>query len=168
MSAKLKSSFDQIDAQMESVQLQGATVASIQEGVHGVVVKQQHDMEKMRADVERCMANAIATITSNTPDQSHSGHVFQLRDGGGPKLNDARKSEVADLTDGITKAAFVLWRENLDLHLEEFPEFCPGINDVLKKIRLHTDGILTRQNIQDKYGELKEGEPGSHLSDWRL
>ena len=106
---------------MESVQLQGATVTSIQEGVHGVAVKQQHDMEKMRADVERYLASAMATIASNCLDQSQSGHVFQPRDGGGPKLNDARKSEVADLTDGMTKAAFVLWGENLDLHLEEFP-----------------------------------------------
>ena len=119
---------------MESVQLQGATVASIQEGVHGVVVKQQHGMEKMRVDVERYLANAMAAIASNSPDQGQSGHVFQPRDGGGPKLNDARKSEVADLTDGMTMDAFVLWRENLDLHLEEFPEFGPGINDVLKKI----------------------------------
>ena len=71
------------------------------------------------------------------------------------RLHDARKSEVADLTDGMSKAAFVLWRENLDLHLKEFSEFGLGINDVLKKIRLHTDGSLTRMNIQEIYGDLK-------------
>ena len=53
VSDKLKSTFEQIDAQIESVQLQGATVTSIQEGVHGVVVKQQLDMQRMRVDVER-------------------------------------------------------------------------------------------------------------------
>ena len=31
-----------------------------------MVVKQQQDMEKMRVDVERYVANAIATIASNT------------------------------------------------------------------------------------------------------
>ena len=70
-------------------------------------------------------------------------------------MNDARKSEVADLADGMTKAAFVLWRENLDLHLEEFSEFGLGINDVLKRIRLHTDGTLRRVDIQNIYGDLK-------------
>ena len=99
----------------------------------------------------------MATIASNSLDQSQSGHTFQPRDGGGPKFNDARKSEVANLTDGMTKAAFMLWRENLDLHLEEFSEFGPGINDVLKKVRLHTEGILTRENLQDIYAGLKRG-----------
>ena len=116
MSAKLKSTFEQIDAQMENVQLQGATVASIQEGVHSVVVKQQLDMEKARVDVERYLADAMAAIASKQADQSQGEQRFQPRGGEGPRLNDARKSEVADLTDGMTKAACVLWRENLDLH----------------------------------------------------
>ena len=51
MSAKLKSTCEQIDTQIESVQLNAAAVSSIQEGVHSVVVKQQLDMEKMRVDV---------------------------------------------------------------------------------------------------------------------
>ena len=140
---------------MESVQLQAATVSSIQEGVHGVVVKQQHDMEKMRVDVERYLADAMAAIASKPADQSQSGQAFQPRGGEGPRLNDARKSEVADLTDGMTKAAFVLWRENLDLQLEELNEFGPGINDVLKMVRLHTTGILPREDIQQIYADLK-------------
>ena len=68
MSAKLKLNFDQIDAQMESVPLQAATVNSMQEGIHGVVVKRQHDMEKIRLDVEMYVATAIATIASTQPD----------------------------------------------------------------------------------------------------
>jgi hypothetical protein len=55
----------------------------------------------------------------------------------------------------MSKAAFVMWHENLDLHLEEFSEFGLGINDVLKRIRLHTDGSLTRKNIHEIYGDLK-------------
>ena len=155
VSDKLKATFAQIDSQIESVQLQGSTVQSIQEGVHGVVVKQQHDMEKMRVDVERYLTEVTETIASRVNDQSHGGQPFQPRGGEGPRLNDARKSEVADLTDGMTKAAFVLWRENLDLHLEEFNEFGPGINDVLKKVRLHTERILQRDDIQQIYAELK-------------
>ena len=50
---------------MESVQLQAATVSNMQEGKHSVVAKQQHDIERMREDVERYVANAIATIASN-------------------------------------------------------------------------------------------------------
>ena len=46
------------------------------------------------------------------------------------KLNDPKKSEVDVLTDDLSKAKFVLWRDNLDLHLEEFPDFRPGIDGV--------------------------------------
>jgi hypothetical protein len=62
---------------------------------------------------------------------------------------------VADLSDGMTKAAFVLWRENLDLHLEEFIEFGPGISDILKKVRLHSGGVLQRQDVRDIFLGLK-------------
>ena len=156
ISDKLKATFQKIDTQLESVQLQAATVSSMQEGIHGLLPKQQQDMERMREDVERYVANAIATIACNTQtNQGPGGQQSQQRDGGGPKLNDARKSEVSDITDGMTKTAFVLWRDNLDLHLEEFADLCPGINDVLKKVRLHTDGILTRENVRGIYGELK-------------
>ena len=117
----------------------------------------------MREDVERYVAYAIATIAPNTQaNQGPGGQQSQKQDGGGPKLNDARKSEVSDLTDGMTKAAFVLWRDNLDLHHEEFADFGPGINDVLKKVRLHTGGILTRKNVQGIYGDLKSRSRTPH------
>ena len=77
-----------------------------------MVVKQQHDMEKIRLDVERYVANAIATIASAQTGRSQGGQSYQPRDGGGPKLNDARKPEVANLADGMTKAASALWRES--------------------------------------------------------
>jgi hypothetical protein len=59
-------------------------VASIQEGVHGVVVKQQLDMEKMRVYVERYLADAMAAIASKPADQSQGGQPFQPRGGEGP------------------------------------------------------------------------------------
>ena len=37
----------------------------------------------------------------------------------------------------MSKAAFCLWRDNLDLDLEEFPDFGMGANIFLKKVRLH-------------------------------
>ena len=90
VSDKLKATFAQIDSQIESVQLQGSTVQSIQEGVHGVVVKQQQDMEKMRVDVERYLIEVTETIASRAAPQSQGGQPFQPRGDGGPRLNDAR------------------------------------------------------------------------------
>ena len=37
----------------------------------------------------------------------------------------------------LSKAAFVLWRDNLYLHLEGCNHFCMGIADMLKCVRLH-------------------------------
>ena len=55
------------------------------------------------------------------------GYTSQApRERDGPKLNDVRKSEVSGLTDDMSKASFVLWRDNLDLHLEEFADFGLG------------------------------------------
>ena len=37
----------------------------------------------------------------------------------------------------MSKAAFCLWRDNLDLYLEDFSDFGMGANIFLKKVRLH-------------------------------
>ena len=73
ISDKLKEIFQKIDTQLESVQLQASTVSSMQASIRGVVLKQQHDMETIRVDVERYVANAIATIAATQTDQSHGG-----------------------------------------------------------------------------------------------
>ena len=130
-----------IDSQLEAVSLQAATVQSMQDGIHGVVAEQQQDMVGVKVDVERYVANAIATITSNThASQGHGEQQGQGQrggDGGRGQLNDPRKCEVDPLTDNMSKAAFCLWRDNLDLYLEEFPDFGMGANIFLKKVRLH-------------------------------
>ena len=38
----------------------------------------------------------------------------------------------------MSKAAFVLWRDNLDLHLEGCNEFGIDASEMLKRVRLHT------------------------------
>ena len=139
ISEKLVTTFSKIDTQLEAVQLQAATVSSMQEGIHGVVAKRQQDMERVRQDVERYVANAIATIASNTHPSQGPGEqqAHEQRDGGGGRLNDPKKCEVDAFTDNMSKAAFCLWRDNLDLYLEDFIDFDLGANTFLKKVRLH-------------------------------
>ena len=102
ISDKLKDTFQTIDTQLKAVQLQASTVTSMQEGIHSVVVKQQQEMERVRLDVERYVANAIATITSNTQSSQspveQQGQGQRGGDGGRGQLNDPRKCEVDPLT----------------------------------------------------------------------
>ena len=134
--------FQKIDSQLELVSLQASTVQSMQDGIHGVVAKQQQFMVGVKVDVERFVANAIATITANTqagqgPGEQQGQGQRSGDGGGGGRLNDPKKCEVDPLTDTMSEAAFCLWRDNLDLYLEEFPDFGMGANTFLKKVRLH-------------------------------
>ena len=52
----------------------------------------------------------------------------------------------------MSKAAFVLWRDNLDLHLEGFNDFGMSTPEVLKFVRLHTC-IIDRAAMQEFYQE---------------
>ena len=97
----------------------------MQDGIHGVVAKQSQDMIGMKVDIERYLANAMATIASTVqPNQGHVDQQGQASHGGpprereAPQLNDPKKNEVDMLSDSMSKAAFVLWRDNLDLHLK--------------------------------------------------
>ena len=94
ISEKLKTSFHNIDSQLEGVSLKAATVRSMQNGIHGVVAKQQQDMDGMKIDIERYVANAIATITSNTQPSRGPGERQGQRGGdggGGGRVNDSKK-----------------------------------------------------------------------------
>ena len=71
----MNETFQKIDSQIESISLSASTVQSMQHGIHGVVAKQQQDMEGMKVDIERYLANAMATIASSA--QSSQGHVDQ-------------------------------------------------------------------------------------------
>ena len=49
----------------------------------------------------------------------------------------------------------------MDLHLEEFSDFGIGTNEFLKKVRLHTQGILSRTDLQEIYSLVKAASGGS-------
>ena len=53
----------------------------------------------------------------------------------------------------MSKAAFVLWRDNLDLHLEGCNDFGMGTPEMLKFVRLHTR-IIDRGAMQEFYQEV--------------
>ena len=124
ISEKLNVTFAKIDAQIESVQLQASAVETI-----------GPDMLKLRNDVQSYVSNAFASLQQRNQDGGGTPHEVRARQGS--KLNNPSKSEVSELTDGLTRAQFVLWRDNLDLHLEEFPDFGIGTDHVLKLVRLH-------------------------------
>ena len=64
-SDKLNSTFAKIDSRLEAAQLQAATVESMQPAIHGVVAK-QHDMDRVRVDVQSFVDNALSNMESNT------------------------------------------------------------------------------------------------------
>ena len=144
ISEKLNSSFRSIDTQLEGVSLQASTVKSMQDGTHNVVAKQQKDMEGMKLDIESYVVNAMANIASsvqaNQGPADQQGQALRGGEGKGGRLNDPKKCEVDSLTDVMSKAAFCLWRDNLDRYLEEFPDFGMGANIFLKRVRLHPAG----------------------------
>ena len=170
ISEKLKESFSSIDSQIESVSLQSASVVSMQSGIHDVVAKQQRDMDGMKGDIERYLANAMATLTTAVQsNQSHADQQGQASFGGpprereAPQLNDPKKNDVDMLTDSMSKASFVLWRDNLDLHLEGCNDFGMGTSEMLKLVRLHPR-IVDRVTMNDFNTKVRrEGESSGNM-----
>ena len=95
----------------------------------------------MKLDIVSYVVNAMANIASsgqsNQGPADQQGQALRGGEGKGGRLNDPKKCEVDSLTDVMSKAAFCLWRDNLDLYLEEFSDFAMGTNIFLKKVRLH-------------------------------
>ena len=54
----------------------------------------------------------------------------------------------------MSKAAFVLWRDNHDTHLEGFNNFGLGTNALLKRVRLHP-AIINRTAVNGFYAEAR-------------
>ena len=90
-SAKLTETFAKIDTQLEAVQLQAATVEGMQQGIHGVVVKQQQDMEKVKVDVQIFVAKAMSGMEATARQQRIPSEQFGQRKRESPKLNDAQE-----------------------------------------------------------------------------
>ena len=65
---------------------------------------------------------------------------------------------MTELTDGLTRAQFVLWRDNIDLHPEEFPDFGIGTNHMLKLVRLHSNIVQVSDLEKFKLTVTAEGE----------
>ena len=60
-----------------------------------------------------------------------------LREHEAPQLNDPKNSEVDMLSDSMSNASFVFWRDNLDLHLGGCNDFGTSAGEMLKRVRLH-------------------------------
>ena len=60
------------------------------------------------------------------------------------------------MTDEISKAKFVLWRDRFDVDLEEFPNFGPDIDGVLRRARLQ-QSLIKPEDIA-KYAEQVKTE----------
>ena len=141
VSDKLKASFAAIEARLTEVGVKASAVDGMQSSIHTIVAKQEQDLIDAKAQIEKVVLGTVSHVERLAQQQQGDTAPQEQRavggDRDGPKLNDARKNEVAELTDTMSKAASVLWRKNLDLHLEEFSDFGLGTKESLKKVRLH-------------------------------
>ena len=93
---------------------------------------QEQDLVDAKVEIEKGVLAAVSRVEQFA--QQHSGGTGPQEqrvygeDRDGPKLNDACKNEVSELTDSMSKAAFVIWIYKMDLFLEEFSDFGIGTN----------------------------------------
>ena len=94
--------------------MSAATVQVMQDGIHGVVAKQSKDMDGMKVDIERYLANAMATIASSVQanqgpadQQGQASHGGPLRERKAPQLNDPKKNEVDMLSDSMSGTIWI-------------------------------------------------------------
>ena len=132
LDSRLANMVEQIGLQLSSVQVQANTVETMQEGISGIVAKQKEDLEKVRREVGDFVRTSLASVREQG-GQAHGGEAGKR----GCSLINPKESTMDCLKDGISKAAFVLWRDNLDMHLEMFENFGPGIDKLLRRVRLH-------------------------------
>ena len=150
VSDKLKQSFLDVEAQLVEMRVQSEATASAQRDVHTVVARQKADLDGVRLEVGRYVQETLASVQTQAASGGDGG-----KGGGGPprereapQLNDPKKNEVDVLSDSMSKASFVLWRDNLDLHLEGCNDFGMGTGEMLKRVRLHPR-IIDRTVMND-------------------
>ena len=146
ITAAINKSFTQIDEQVAKVKVQSDAAAMMQQTIHDISAKQLHDIHSVRSDVERFVISSMERVRSEVTGGDGGGRP-ERGEGRGLKLNDPKKSEVDALTDNMSPGAFALWRANLDLHLEEFGEFGPGVDVVLRGVRMYP-GTITPEYIK--------------------
>ena len=143
---EIKEEFDKVQAElvkwedlMRKLDKAQVSAAAEQESIKNYVMEQQQAIEKastsatneaarLKAEVGDFVRASIASVGTQQGGPTAGG-------GGRKKLNEPRDSKIDSIADGISKAAFTLYRENLELHLEEFAEFGPGIGPLLKLVR---------------------------------
>ena len=135
VSDKLKASFAPIKTQLADVALKSSSVESMQTGIHSAVAKQEQDLASAKIEIERIVTGALQSIAALTQQHSEGSPPEEQREGSGgrgsPRLSNPKKTEVEQLSDAMSKASFVLWRDNLDMHLESFTGICLGSIEVL-------------------------------------
>ena len=128
-----------MEAQQGEMKIQSEATASAQRDVHTVVARQRADLDNVRMEagkyVQELLASVHAQATSGDGGKGGGGSAPRERDA--PQLNDPKKNEVDSLSDTTSKAAFVLWPDNMDLHLEGCNDFDMGTPEMLKYGRLH-------------------------------
>ena len=166
VSDKLKQSFADFEAQIAEMKIQASATTSAQQDIHTVVARQKADLDGVRTQVGIYVRDTLASIHeqvgSGGKGGGDGGLGGQPREREAPQLNDPKKNEVDVLSDSMSKAAFVLWRDNLVLHLEGCNDFGMGTGEMLKLVRLHPR-IIDRTAMNDFNTAVRlEGERGGN------
>ena len=85
------------------------------------------------------------------------------------QLNSPKETAVEVIPEGISKGAFQLWRDNLDLHLEGFKEFGAGVSGLLRQVRLGISrpGKATVEHYANEVNKQSNGAGhGSMFQGW--
>ena len=152
VSDKLKQSFAEVEAQLGEMKIQSEATSSAQRDIHAVAARQKADLDNVRLEVGKCVTETLASVQAQAAsgDGGKGGGGGAPREREAPQLNDPKKNEVESLSDTMSKAAFVLWRDNLDLHLEGCNDFGMSTPEMHKFVRLHTR-IIDRAAMLEFY-----------------
>ena len=77
-------------------------------------------------EVGKYATEVLASVQATGGGGGKGGGDFVRSEREGPQLNDPKKNEVEMLVDNMTEASFVLWHDNLELHLEGCNDFGMG------------------------------------------
>ena len=123
--------------------------------MHTVVARHKADLDNVRMEVGKYVQETLASVhaqsTSGDGGKGVGGVAPRQREA--PQLNGPKKNEVDSLSDTMSNAASVLWRDNLALQLEGCNDFGMGTPKMLKVVRLHTR-IIDRVAMLEFYQEV--------------
>ena len=141
---EIKEGFDKVQAElvkwedlMRKLDNAQTSAAAEQDKIKNFILEQQQAIEKSSAEATNEAARLNSEVGDFVRASLSSAGTQQGGPGGGgsrKKLDEPRDSKIDPIADGISKAAFILYRENLELHLKEFAEFGPGIGPLLNHV----------------------------------